>query len=56
MENTFDTLWGKLRELYTQGKEIELSLEESIIYGIEYADEWSFDDDGQLEQEEDYNG
>ncbi|WP_175991981.1 hypothetical protein [Sphingobacterium sp. CZ-UAM] len=56
MENTFDTLWYKLRELYNQGKEIELSLEESIIYGIDYSDERSFDDDSPFEQEEENNG
>ncbi|MGF7028541.1 hypothetical protein [Sphingobacterium siyangense] len=56
MENTFDTLWNKLSELYTHGKEIGLSLEESVIYGVEYSDEWPFDDDSPFEDQEVYNG
>ena len=56
MKNPTETLWYKLRDLYNQGNEIELTMEESIIYSIEYADEWPFDDENQSKQEVDYNG
>ncbi|WP_157698405.1 MULTISPECIES: hypothetical protein [Sphingobacterium] len=56
MEEHFETLMGKLRQLYTQGKEIGLSLEEAVIYGTDYADEWPMEEFDKSSQQEDQDG
>ncbi|WP_346066750.1 hypothetical protein [Sphingobacterium siyangense] len=47
---------GKLRQLYIQGKEIGLSLEEAVIYGTDYADEWPREEFDKSSEQEDQDG
>ncbi|GAA0881829.1 hypothetical protein GCM10009120_04250 [Sphingobacterium siyangense subsp. cladoniae] len=56
MEEHFETLMGKLRQLYIQGKEIGLSLEEAVIYGTDYADEWPREEFDKSSEQEDQDG
>lgn len=56
MEEHFETLMGKLRQLYTQGKEIGLSLEEAVIYGTDHADEWPKEEFDKSSEQEDQDG
>jgi hypothetical protein len=56
MEEHFETLMRKLRQLYNQGKEIGLSLEEAVIYGTDYADEWSTEEFDKSSEQEDQDG
>ncbi|WP_343556298.1 hypothetical protein [Sphingobacterium sp.] len=56
MNEHFETLLGKLRQLYTQGKEIGLSLEEAVIYGTDYADEWHTEEFEKSSEQEDKHG
>jgi hypothetical protein len=52
----FNTLFNKLSELYEEGKVIGLSLEEAVIYGIDYADQWPPDESDSFMEEEDHHG
>lgn len=45
MENDFNSLNKKLK-LLAEGEEIGLTPEEAIIYGIDYADDWSDEQEG----------
>lgn len=56
MEEHFETLMAKLCELYAQGQEIGLSLEEAVIYGIDYADEWPREEFDKSSGQEDQHG
>jgi hypothetical protein len=51
-----NSLYDKLSELYEEGKIIGLSLEEAVIYGIDYADEWPLDESDNFMEEEDHHG
>lgn len=54
MEHHVNTLIGKLEELYAEGIEIGLSLEESVIYGIDYADEFPADESDDFIEEDNH--
>lgn len=56
MNEHLETLLYKLRQLYTQGKEIGLSLEEAVIYGTDYADEWPTEEFDKSSEQEDQHG
>ena len=56
MNEHLETLLYKLRQLYTQGKEIGLSLEEAVIYGTDYADEWPTEEFDKSSEQEDQDG
>lgn len=56
MNEHYETLLDKLRQLYTQGKEIGLSLEEAVIYGTDYADEWPTEEFDKSSEQEDQHG